>query len=99
MTRRSAVLAALVFVAAGCSSLGDPGVPIAIEVTTPTFAAVDIDDTIMLRARLVDQAGDSIGGEIRWRTPDTTIGVDSLTGAILRRPASRSSASSESMVG
>jgi hypothetical protein len=74
-------MAALVTLAAGCSSLGDPGVPIAIEVSTPTLAAVDIDDTITLRARLVDQAGDSIGGEIRWRTPDTTVGVDSMTGA------------------
>jgi hypothetical protein len=82
MSRRLTVLAALMVVAAGCSSLGEPGVPIAIEVTTPTLAAVDIDDTITLRARLVDQAGDSIGGEIRWRTPDTTIGVDSTTGAI-----------------
>lgn len=76
------VLAALMFAAAGCSSLGDPGIPIAIEVTTPTLAVVDIDDTIQLRARLVDQAGDSIGGTIRWRTPDTTVGVDSITGAI-----------------
>jgi hypothetical protein len=76
------VLAALALVAAGCSSLGDPGIPIAIEVTTPSLAAVDIDDTIVLRARLVDQAGDSIGGTIKWRTPDTTIGVDSVTGAI-----------------
>lgn len=81
MNRRPAALAALVSLAAGCSSLGDPGIPIAIEVTTPTLLAVDIDDTILLRARLVDQAGDSIAGEIRWRTPDTTVGVDSVTGA------------------
>lgn len=82
MRQRVTILATLALVVAGCSSLGDPGIPIAIEVTTPSLAAVDIDDTIVLRARLVDQAGDSIGGTIKWRTPDTTIGVDSVTGAI-----------------
>jgi hypothetical protein len=42
---------------------------------------VEIDDTILLRARVLDQNGDSIDADLRWRTPDTTVGVDSLAGA------------------
>ena len=69
-----------VLAAAGCSSLGAPGAPVAIEVLTPNPAVVEIGDTITLRARVLDQAGDSIGATIRWRTPDTTVAVDSVTG-------------------
>ena len=69
-----------VLAAAGCSSLGDPGAPVAIEVLTPSPAVVEIGDTITLRARVLDQAGDSIAATIRWRTADTTVAVDSVTG-------------------
>ncbi len=77
--RRTLLLAALSL--AACSSLGDSGAPVAIDVLTPIPAAVDIGDTIVLHARLLDQGGDSVAGTIRWRTPDTTVTVDSITGA------------------
>lgn len=80
MTRGALVLAALA--AAACSSLGESGTPVAIETITPSPPNVDIGDTIILRARLLDQRGDSVAGPIRWRTPDTTLAIDSLTGAL-----------------
>jgi len=77
---RTGLLAALAVL--GCSSLGDPGEPVAIEFLVPTPSQVEVGDTITLRARLLDQGGDSVdSGELRWRTPDTTVAVDSLTGA------------------
>lgn len=76
--RRTAILALGAIVA--CSSLGDPGQPVAVEFFIPAPPIVEIDDTIQLRARVLDQAGDSIAADLRWRTPDTTVGVDSLTG-------------------
>ncbi len=87
MTRNGRWLAALVpslvlgtCLAAGCSSLGEGGAPIALEFLVPQPAVVEIDDTIQLRARVLDQAGDSIAATIRWRTPDTTVAVDSISG-------------------
>ncbi|HET7042161.1 MAG TPA: hypothetical protein VFI13_09070, partial [Gemmatimonadales bacterium] len=78
MTRPALLL--LAACVAGCSSLGDPGVPVAIEVLTPAAAIVELGDTLTLHARVLDQAGDSIAATIRWRTPDTTVAVDSVTG-------------------
>lgn len=87
MTRTGTWLAALVpslvlgtCLVAGCSSLGEGGAPIALEFLVPQPAVVEIDDTIQLRARVLDQAGDSIAATIRWRTPDTTVAVDSISG-------------------
>lgn len=77
--RRGRALVAAVAIA-GCSTLGEAGAPIAIEFLVPVPAVVEIDDTIQLRARVLDQNGDSIGATIRWRTPDTTVAVDSVTG-------------------
>lgn len=79
MRRRVLVIAALLS-AAACSTLGERGAPVAIEFLVPVPAAVDIGDTIQLRARVLDTNGDSIAATIRWRTPDTTVGVDSVTG-------------------
>lgn len=77
--RRTAILALGAVVA--CSSLGDPGEPVAIEFFIPAPAIVEVNDTIQLRARILDQNGDSIEADIRWRTPDSTVAVDSTTGA------------------
>jgi len=81
---RTGLLAALAVL--GCSSLGDPGVPVAIEFLIPDPAWVEIGDTITLRARLLDQGGDSVeSAALRWRTPDTTVAVDSITGLFTGR--------------
>ena len=73
----SAVLAA-----AACSSLGDGNEAVSIELLVPNPASVEVGDTITLRARLLDVNGDSIAGTIRWRTPDTTLTIDSVTGRL-----------------
>lgn len=76
--KRSPLVALLL--AAACSSLGADGEPVAIEFLVPNPAVVDIGDTIQLRARVLDQNGDSLAATIRWRTSDSTVGVDSVTG-------------------
>jgi hypothetical protein len=65
---------------AACSKLGESGAPVAIEFLVPIPAAVDLGDTIQLRARVLDTNGDSIAATIRWLTSDPTLGLDSLTG-------------------
>jgi hypothetical protein len=65
---------------AACSKLGESGAPVAIEFLVPIPAAVDIGDTIQLRARVLDTGGDSIAATIRWLISDNTVGVDSVTG-------------------
>ena len=79
MRRRIPVITVLL-VAGACSTLGESGTPVAIEFLVPVPAVVDIGDTIQLRARVLDTNGDSIAATIRWVTPDTTVGVDGVTG-------------------
>ncbi|MEO6066931.1 MAG: hypothetical protein ABIQ41_02975 [Gemmatimonadales bacterium] len=69
-----------VLMLAACSKLGESGAPVAIEFLVAAPGAVEIGDTIQLRARVLDQNGDSVGATIRWRTPDSTVAVDSMTG-------------------
>lgn len=84
MKRSVAALAVLAAVA--CSSLGEGGGPVSIEILVPNPASVEIGDTITMRARLLDQNGDSIGGDIRWRTADTAnLAIDSITGRLAGR--------------
>lgn len=81
MNRPSLLLAALAV--AGCSSLGESGSAVAIEVITPSPAVVEVGDTITLHARVLDQQGDSLAGAtIRWRTVSVNISLDSVTGRL-----------------
>lgn len=87
--RIAAPLAGLALLAAlACSDLaGDSSTPITLEVRSPVgtgaLAFVEIGDTVQFTARALNQAGDSVAADIRWRTPDTTLlAVDSLTGAV-----------------
>jgi hypothetical protein len=73
-------LAFATLLAAACSTIGEDGASVAVEFLVPSPPVVEIDDTIQLRARVLDQNGDSIAATIRWRTPDVTVGVDSVTG-------------------
>jgi hypothetical protein len=81
MTRARA-LPALLLLAAGCSSLGESGTVVALEVRTPVPAAVEQNDTLTLRAVARDQDGDSVAATITWASADTTlviVGADQLT--------------------
>ncbi len=66
-------LAALLGLCAGCSSLGESGTVVAIEVRTPLPAVVEQNDTLTLTARALDQQGDSVGATVLWESPDTTV--------------------------
>ena len=85
--RRAAVLslAAGAAFAAACSDIGGPGVPVGIEALVPVPAVIQLGDTIRLRARAVDQNGDSVDAVIHWRTADTTVALDSTTGLVSGR--------------
>lgn len=81
------LVVALALPAPACSSIGgDTDVPVALEIITPAGPAggsplIEIGDTLTLRARALNQAGDSVDASIRWRTPDTaSLWLDSLTG-------------------
>lgn len=62
----------------GCSDLqsGDTGI-VALEVVLPSPAVVEAGDTVQLRARALNQAGDSVAATIVWRAPDSAVTVDS----------------------
>lgn len=85
--RRAAALALL---AAGCNLLlGDPDRIIALEIIGPTKYAVQVDDTLHLRARARSANGDTvIGAAIVWAALDTgTVGIalDAGTGTVIAR--------------
>ena len=66
-----------------CSGLsGNPAEAVTLELRLPTSLQVERSDTIRLSARALNQDGDSVAATIRWRTPDTTIAVDSASGRL-----------------
>ncbi len=68
---------------AACSNItADEGGVVSLEVLRPEPATVEVGDTIQLSARALDQQGDSVAATIIWRTADTTVAVDSLTGRV-----------------
>jgi len=98
---RAAGLAALAL--AGCSELSSSDdTVIALQVTAPPGAAVEVGDTVQYTAVALNRNGDPIPAPIRWATPDTAnIAVDSLTGEVLGKKGgtqARVQASSEGLV-
>ncbi len=77
---------------AACSALpvdGD-GV-VAIEVRTSSPVSLRLGQQVMLRARALNQQGDSVPSVIRWYTADTALIVlDSLSGVLQGRVATGS---------
>jgi hypothetical protein len=76
---RRRIAAAAVFLAA-CSQWAGPGGPVALEIALPAHVELEVGDTTQLRARALDQQGDSVAATLVWRAGDTTVAVDSLTG-------------------
>jgi len=75
-----ALLAALLV---GCGSLqpNDAGVSF-LELHLPTCGGIEVGSTVTLAAKTLDQHGDSVSAPVWWRSPDTTIHVDSATGMV-----------------
>jgi hypothetical protein len=78
----------------GCSNLsGDTDIPVVLEIRAPapvggSAPPVEIGDTFQLRARALNQDGDSIAAELTWRTPDPSlIFVEPATGRISGKTA------------
>lgn len=98
---RAAGLAALALAACSELSSSDETV-IALQVTAPPGAVVEVGDTVQYTAVALNRNGDPIPAPIRWATPDTAIiAVDSLTGEVLGKQAgqpARVQASSEGLV-
>lgn len=83
MRRRAAVLALLGLAACSDLSSSDDTV-IALEVTSPPGALVEVGDTVTYTVVALNRNGDVIPADIVWSTPDTaTIAVDSVTGVVL----------------
>ena len=79
MTRWWALLA----LAAGCSGLtnNDDGIA-TLEVSLPTNLYLEKSLSITLHAVARNSAGDSVDADVVWRTPDTTVTLDSAHGTI-----------------
>ena len=61
-------------VAAGCSNLTEVGGVVGLLIRTPEHPAVEVGQTITLKAAALDAKGDTVpGAPIIWVTPDTTV--------------------------
>ncbi|MEZ4412201.1 MAG: hypothetical protein R2910_04360 [Gemmatimonadales bacterium] len=78
-----AVLTLLALAACSDLSSSDDTV-IALQVTSPPGAAVEVGDTVSYSVIALNRNGDVVPADIVWSTPDTaTIAVDSATGLVL----------------
>jgi hypothetical protein len=75
--------AALALLAAACSSLSETEAGIAtLEIRLPVNLYLEQGRALRLRAVARNKDGDSVAATIVWRTPDTTVALDSATGVI-----------------
>ena len=66
-----------------CSNVTETNGVISLEVLAPLNPAVEVGDTLHLTARALDRDGNEVTtAPIVWRTPDTTLAVDSLAGVV-----------------
>jgi hypothetical protein len=62
----------------GCGDLGEGDESVvALELLLPNPQVVEPGDTVQLRARGLNAAGDSVAANIVWVSPDSTISIDS----------------------
>lgn len=58
----------------GCSNLpSTAGGIVALEIRLPSPPALEQNDTLVLRARALDENGDSVAAQVYWRTLDDTL--------------------------
>jgi hypothetical protein len=75
--------AALAFAPAACSNLSDNSEGIAtLDVRLPVNFYLEQGRPLTLTAVARNASGDSVAANIVWRTPDTTITVDSTSGTV-----------------
>jgi hypothetical protein len=67
----------------GCSGISDNDDGIAsIEIRLPANFYLEKDQTVQIRAVARSAEGDSVAADFRWRSPDSTVAVDSSLGLI-----------------
>jgi hypothetical protein len=67
--------------AAGCSSLTEvDGGVVALEVTLPVPAIVEVNESLQLSARALNKDGDSVAAAIVWTAADSTLTIDASSG-------------------
>ncbi|MBA2292373.1 MAG: hypothetical protein H0W15_07955 [Gemmatimonadales bacterium] len=75
--------ALLVLMLAGCSSLpGDADGVVSLELRSPVAVTLSQGASFTLQAQALDRNGEIVNAPIRWRTADTTITVDSVSGVV-----------------
>ncbi len=84
---RCCVAVLLLGLAAACSKLPSTGDGIvALELRTPASLTLKLGDSLTLRARALNQQGDSVAADILWQTADTAaITVDPVRGVVRAR--------------
>jgi hypothetical protein len=66
-------LAALI---TGCGNLPTTQEGVAfLQIVQPANRTIEVGDSLQLRARALDKAGQPLDVAVQWRTPDTTISV------------------------
>jgi hypothetical protein len=53
-----------------------------LQVEQPATTTIDLGDSLQLHALALDKAGEPLDVPILWRTPDTTIAVESASGLV-----------------
>jgi hypothetical protein len=68
---------------AGCSNLNEvDGGVVALEVTAPDPAVIEVNESLQLSVKALNKNGDSVAAAIVWSVADTTLAVDPASGVL-----------------
>lgn len=73
--RRAAALASLGMLLLACSDINGSDGIIALALAVPTDRALEVGETVALAAWGLSADGDSVGVDVTWVAPDTTVSV------------------------
>lgn len=77
------IMPAALALAVGCSDLNEvDGGVVALEVTLPAPAIVEVNESVQLSARALNKDGDSVAAPIVWTAADPTLIVDASSGLL-----------------
>jgi hypothetical protein len=67
----------------GCSSLTEgAGGVVGLEIREPSIRSIEVGETVQLSAVALDKDGNPVDAPVTWQAPDTTLTVETTTGAI-----------------
>lgn len=80
---RPAVAAALLMGILGCSDIAsDASGVVSLRVILPNPSSLEVGEQLQLEAQALDRTGAVVEAPIRWRSADSTVVVDSITGLV-----------------